>query len=164
MILLSPSSVEASLIWSEHTRPVDATLVRGRAEAAIYQGSLPPEGSLLKRQGFDVLVLAAEEYQPESHRFPGVEVIHAPLFDEHEQGAFDVLSARRTALLVTNRYRDGKKILVTCHEGRNRSGWIVGLALTMLGMSGRNAVDRIRRRRANALTNRTFVADIVSGK
>ena len=36
--------------------------------AELWQGTYPPTGDTLRKLGFDVVVLAAEEYQPESSR------------------------------------------------------------------------------------------------
>lgn len=50
--------------------------------------------------------------------------------------------------------RDGRRVVVLCRMGRNRSGILTGLILRELGMTGRDAVRHIKRRRRNALTGR----------
>jgi protein-tyrosine phosphatase len=58
-------------------------------------------------------------------------------------------------------FRRGGVVLVTCHQGRNRSGLIVGFALRMLGKTPKEAVALIRAKRGPlALSNRSFVEAI----
>lgn len=53
--------------------------------------------------------------------------------------------------------RSGKRILIHCAGGMNRSGLIVATALIRDGMASRDAVDLIRERRPGALNNGAFV-------
>jgi hypothetical protein len=109
----------------------------------------------LANNGVKVVVLCAEEWQPE---IPGVETIHAPFDDDHQgldsrqaKIAFD--AAKKTA----RRLAQGKKTLVTCWAGRNRSGLVCALALS--AVTGTNPSDAgvlIRSKRAGALTNMAF--------
>lgn len=69
-------------------------------------------------------------------------------------------AARGTALAL----RDGRRVLVTCNAGRNRSGLVVVLALLALfpELAPADAVRIVRERRvspdgARALTNEDFV-------
>ncbi len=119
----------------------------------LAQGSRPPVGVRLP---FDVIVLAAWEYQPE---MPGYEVMHVPLDDEFEEPvtAEDRTRIQGAARTVARRVRAGRRVLVTCHQGRNRSGVIAGLALVKLGMA-RNQAVRVIRTLRNGLTNPHFYA------
>lgn len=119
----------------------------------LAQGSRPPVGVRLP---FEVIVLAAWEYQPE---MPGYEVMYVPLDDEFEEPVTreDRLRIRAAARAVARRVRAGRRVLVTCHQGRNRSGVIAGLALVELGVPRNQAVRRIRALR-NGLTNPHFYA------
>jgi protein-tyrosine phosphatase len=119
-------------------------------------------GRTVMRNGFEALVLAAEEYQPPAHAFPGARVMHAPL-DDH----YDPLTAEewehiiRAANFAAHHVRSGRRTLVTCQAGLNRSGIITALAVCLLtGASGREAVDLIQRRRPDALCNSNFVYHI----
>jgi protein tyrosine/serine phosphatase len=62
--------------------------------------------------------------------------------------------------LVTSLYSDwqaGKRVLIRCQAGWNRSGLITGLVLMREGFSAEEAIDLIRRMRSpNALCNSTF--------
>lgn len=101
--------VEASRIWKN-----------------LYQGSEPPVGKFVRYAGFDVLVLCAEEYQPEPYRFPGVSVLHVPLNDVPLPLAEEeAQKIRRTGAAIVKHLRLGKRVLVTCHAGLNRSGIVV---------------------------------------
>lgn len=110
------------------------------------------------RDGFEALVLCAEEYQPGQEHFPGVEVIHAPFDDDHRglderQARIAFSAAERTAQLLSA----GKKTLVTCWAGRNRSGLVCALALSSVtGEHPSDSTELIRSKRAGALTNTAF--------
>lgn len=122
----------------------------------LAQGSAPPPGV---RIPFDTIVLAAMEYQPD---LPGYEVLHAPLDDGPPPSPRERALIRETAHRVARRVRVGKRVLVTCQQGRNRSGVISGLALVELGLPGDRAARRIRRIR-NGLTNVYFLKMVESG-
>lgn len=121
-------------------------------------GSVPPRGKLLRDYGVDVLVLAAKEAQPPSSDFPGVRVIHAPYADRFFEPLAPATKRRvvQVAKQVADALKEKQNVLVTCLMGLNRSGLIAGLALRFLGMSGPEAVDQIRLKRAGALSNPTF--------
>lgn len=127
----------------------------------IWQGSIPPEGSTLAEKGVDVLVLCAEEHQPPSSRFPGVRtVIHCPL-DDSVPTPQEMILARKAAREVAQASKRGRRVLVTCIQGRNRSGLVIALALVELtGRSGRRVVQHVQSRRRDALTNHYFVRAI----
>lgn len=57
--------------------------------------------------------------------------------------------------------KDGKKVLVNCNEGCNRSGLVIGLAMANLGM--KNIFDTIHAAHPGALYNpvfKTYVANL----
>jgi len=118
------------------------------SDGRLAQGSAPPPGV---RMPFDVIVLAAEEYQPS---LPGFIVIRAPL-DDANPSAYERALIRATAKEVANYIRAGKRVLVTCFMGRNRSGVIAGHALVELGLPPFRAVRRIQKYR-NGLGNTHF--------
>jgi protein-tyrosine phosphatase len=128
--------------------------------AGLWQGAQPPEGEELGRAGFSLLVLCASEYQPPAEAFPGVEVLHVPLEDASGLGSdIELLRLVRPVVLRTiMAVRSGRKALVTCHAGLNRSGLVTGLALRGLtGMPGAAVVYRLKRLRSLwALSNSQF--------
>ena len=132
---------------------IDAT----RLWSKLYQGSYPLEG--VRAHGFRVLVLCAEELQ---HRVeePGVVTLHCPLFDDgRPMSPIEWHRAVRTGREVAAHVAAGHRTLVTCAQGRNRSGLVAGIALYELtGRSGEQCVQHIRALRRGALTNDDFVA------
>ncbi len=128
----------------------------------IYQGSAPQSSEAIIRGGFRAVVLCAMEYQP---RFPTsvLQSIFCPLDDatltraewEKAKGA-----AHRVASLV----EQDKRVLVTCMQGRNRSGLVSAYAIHLLtGLPGDECVAHVQRHRIrpggqrDALQNETFV-------
>jgi len=140
----SPGAVDASRIIS-----------------GVYQGGIPSTGPWVRAAGFDVLVLAAKEYQPKAIRFPGVWVIHLPLDDvEKPLSRQQRRAIRAVAAMVAERVRLGERALITCAAGLNRSGIITASVVRRLtGVGHDDIVDHIRRKRSpRALSNRVFVA------
>jgi len=127
----------------------------------LWQGSDPPRGTRLREAGVDVLVLCARENQHMVHEFPGVQVIHAPMDDDVHVPVEEAMAA---AAAAARAYRRGKRVMVCCHMGWNRSGLVTALALWMLDgrMSGRAAVAHVQACRDSALSNRSFVAFLSS--
>ena len=131
--------------------------------SGLFVGSAPPLGRVVARAGFQVLVLCASEHQPPAEAHPGVEVLRIGLEDDgspmmrwHVREAFALADA------VARRVRAGRACLVTCQQGRNRSGLVAALALARLtGAPGALAAEAVRARRLSpfgqALTNREFV-------
>lgn len=134
--------------------------------------SLPNGGVLVQgdaasacacHDGFDLIVLCAEEFpvfkvkafHPPNAR---ARLLYAPNDDATLTGR-QLCVAMQAAQIVSIAVMRGQKVLVTCMQGRNRSGLVSALAVHMLyGMSGRNAANLVRRRRtkAMALTNDSF--------
>lgn len=133
---------------------LDATKIYTR----LYQGSAPPPGHEVRRAGFDLLVLAAYEYQPPAQEFGGIQVLYAPM-DDSRLKPKEWLQVVSTARKVDEKVRKGYRALITCQAGRNRSGIITAVTLHLLtGCSGTTAVRTVQALRANALTNDSFVA------
>lgn len=134
--------------------PVDADEVW----PGLWQGSRPPPGTQLAREGFGKLVLAAMEFQPQAEKFPGVDVVHCPFDDAYELPDWVFERVVQTAKEVARDVRDGVRVLVTCNMGINRSGLINGLAMMMLsGEPAMVVASRIQMARPGALRNSSFV-------
>lgn len=129
-----------------------------RVAPRLWQGSIPPEGTDLGRQGFTLLVLAAAEHQPPASCFPGLRrVVHAP-FDDHVPTAAELAIAEQAASQVAAALCAGDRVLVTCFSGLNRSGLIVARSMVMLGTPAESAIRKVRRARGpRALGNEHFV-------
>lgn len=118
----------------------------------LFIGSAP----LTLPDGFDLIVFTAMEYQP---RFPetGQNLIYVALPDA-KPTLTERAWALRTAVVVADAIEKGKRVLVTCFAGRNRSAWIAAMAMRIMGLSARTVVSRIRAARGeNALSNKHFV-------
>jgi protein-tyrosine phosphatase len=124
-------------------------------EPYLAQGSKPPPFGPLP---FDVVVLAAMEYQEDNYVPPNnVHAIFVPL-DDAQPSLHEKQMAIRTARQVTTLIQHRKSVLVTCNMGRNRSGLIVALTLINFGCSPDQAVARVRKARGSyALSNSHFV-------
>jgi len=131
-----------------------------RIAPKLYQGGVPPFGTVLADKGIEVLVLCAEEWQPGPALFPGVEVLACPYADRGDSlTPARLAKIHRTAERVARRVLAERRTLVTCAAGLNRSGLVTALALTMIyGCSGEEAIRWVQRERPGALTNRAFVA------
>lgn len=130
----------------------------------LYQGAAPPFGEAVAKLGFDTLVLCAKELQRDD-LYPGVEVVLAPGDDDQRVNRMmrDLPNWQRAAQIVVERVAAGKKVLVTCMAGLNRSGMVTALALHQItGWSGKDIVEHIQASRDMALCNDTF-ADYIRG-
>lgn len=130
-----------------------------RIARGLYQGARPPRGSVAARL-FDVIVFCAIEYQPSGKDYPGVKLIHCPLNDDGSPMTKDEwIRARCAARDVAIAIMDGKRVLITCHAGINRSGLVSALALRILaGQPGEVCLEHVRRARPGALRNEYFSA------
>jgi protein-tyrosine phosphatase len=127
----------------------------------LWQGSAPPIG-LGVAQHFDALVLCAKEYQLPPENFPGVNVLHAPMNDDGTPMTPEEMKiAVQTAGRVISLLVQGRRVLITCRQGRNRSGMISTLAMC-LGppkFTPEHAVMAVRAARGpGAMQNRYFLS------
>jgi protein-tyrosine phosphatase len=113
----------------------------------LWQGGDPPFGRALRDHGFDIVVLCARELQYPAVYFQDIEVLHAPN-DDSVSMPLDRLKlglAVKTAKMLARQIKAGKKCLVTCKAGLNRSGLVTALTLHMLfGWDGQTCIDAIR--------------------
>ena len=102
-----------------------------RLMSRLWQGSAPRSGRVLYALGFDVLVLCAEELQTQDQfseaginpppSFDEVGVYFCPL-DDFKLSAREAGRATRAAIELAAMHRKGKRLLVTCAQGRARTG------------------------------------------
>jgi protein-tyrosine phosphatase len=132
-------------------------LSRSEIVPGLFIGSKPTPG---RHAEFDTIVLAAMEYQPPAKLFPGAEVIHVPLDDAPNRPLREdeIAAATKAGSRVARRLRAGRRVLVTCQMGLNRSSLVAALALHEVhGMSADEIVSRVRRARGQwALSNPNF--------
>jgi hypothetical protein len=125
----------------------------------IWQGSKPPKGHAVAESGFHVLVLCAKEIQPGPEDFPGLEtLVSVPMRDDKDAGHDTWSMANRAGAMLAERWKRGSNLLITCHQGWNRSGLVVGMTLqhAFPGVDGNRIVRLIRERRKHALGNERF--------
>ncbi len=131
--------------------PLDASRIANR----LYVGGKPPFDRDLPE--IDVLVLCAEEIQPQRPAFHG-RVIHCPLPDAAlDQPA--LVRALTTGRAVADELVAGKRVLVTCAMGINRSALVACLALGLVTeMTPQQLVANVRaKRNPKCLSNEHFV-------
>ncbi|WP_395293367.1 protein phosphatase [Kitasatospora hibisci] len=94
---------------------------------------------------------------------PGVEHLVRELPDG-PLSAGQLLVVEEAAVSTAEAARQGRRVLVRCHSGYNRSGLVIAQALVELGHQADRAVELIRERRSPwALNNQLFVEYLVGG-
>ena len=83
--------------------------------------------------------------------------IYFPIDDDNECLP-NMIKARAISRLGASLIAEGHRVLSHCGMGFNRSAFIAGLILIEMGMSGPDAVARLRARRPGALFNDGFAA------
>lgn len=134
-------------------------------EDLLWQGARPERGDRASKEGFKVIVLCDDEFQPSRHNFTDVRILKCPLVDISTKPVppADLEMILKTAHRVARHVSEGEKVLVTCYAGINRSGLVVAHALHHLtGWGGDKIVDHIKSKRPISLTNRLFVQIIKS--
>lgn len=145
--------------------PGDAVVLAGRPSTAnrvhgeLWMGAYPPPDSRPGRH-FDCLVLCAREYVvPEC--FGDMQVASAALNDDGSPMTDDERRAAvRAAGTVIRWSAEGNRVLITCMQGRNRSGLVCALTLCKgpARMTPEQAVRAVRAARGEtALVNPDFL-------
>jgi protein-tyrosine phosphatase len=112
-------------------------------------GAAPEPGYYSAR--FDTLVLVSEEYQPPDSAFPGIRVRRFPFDDSVHPSPRDFETAWAAGEAVARDITRGRRVLVTCSLGRNRSALVAAIALYLvMGVSGAQAANLVRARRVDA--------------
>jgi hypothetical protein len=136
-----------------------------RVASRIWMGGYPRPPRNLARLGFSMLVLCAEEAQPDAGQYPGTLVVRAPNDDARERPLTPAQEriARNAAREAADHWRGGGRVLVTCYMGWNRSGLVTGLLLRELtDLSPAQIVQAVRNARGpSALSNASFVAALL---
>lgn len=130
----------------------------------LWQGSAPPVGDHLRSLGFTHLALCAMEYQPTPPElaYPGLNVFYAPNDDNFVDITDSQLNgAVKTATRIAQAILDGGKAIVTCREGKNRSGLVDALVIHILtGDEGWMCVRRVQQNRPRALRSPVFIRSL----
>jgi protein-tyrosine phosphatase len=78
-------------------------------------------------------------------------------FYDHDQVDLDQRDIDQAVSSIYSDWKAGKRVLIRCQAGWNRSGLITGLVLMREGYSANEAIELIRNRRSlNAICNQTF--------
>jgi hypothetical protein len=120
-------------------------------------GPFPPQGRTVADEGFDLLLLCAAELQEAGqHDYPGVEIWHCG-YDDGPLSTELASILESLALDVAHAWNAGRRILITCALGLNRSVLVAALAYRWLsGCSGKHALEVARAARAGSLYNPSF--------
>lgn len=137
----------------------------------IIQPGLGMGGAILKPEEafeeFDILVFCAGEYQPHVS-LPddkAKRIVRVPYDDTLEALTPSVhRMLNKAADELCFEHKNGKKVLITCMAGRNRSGLLTALVLMKrFGFSGAQAIQMVKERRGDfALTNSAFNSYLLS--
>ncbi|ATW51364.1 protein-tyrosine phosphatase family protein [Streptomyces xantholiticus] len=93
----------------------------------------------------------------------GVEHLVVPIPDDWLT-ADEIDLVRRVALTAADAVRAGRRVLVRCYSGYNRSGLVAAQTLIELGHDAEGAIDRVRLRRSSwALHNAAFEQYLLTG-
>ena len=127
----------------------------------LWQGAFPlPEEPLAIP--VDVVVSCTSEFEPPHDFFAGGLIQAYRPMDDAKQTPEQIEYARQLADIVIYQVNAGRRVLVHCAAGLNRSGFVVALALkSLLGISGEAAILHVQSRRGGALCNPWFCEEIL---
>lgn len=110
---------------------------------------------------FDVVV---DLHRRDGHGPSGPVEHHVADLPDGPLTAVQLETAARLADTAVAALRRGRRVLVRCGAGDNRSGLVVAQSLTAMGYSAEDAIAVVRRRRSDrALNNRLFVDYLTTG-
>jgi hypothetical protein len=133
------------------------TFSANRIAPRLWQGSVPLQIHPAYPP-FNLVVLAAKEYQLPGVAFPYSAILRVPLDDtadgmhKHEPELIE-----NAATIVAKAWRSGHRSLITCAMGLNRSGLLMARTLTLLGVERELAIHTVQLNRPGALYNQHFL-------
>jgi hypothetical protein len=104
----------------------------------------------ITKLGIEVIV----DLEGDVDKIPDVKIIYWPIKDEAKLPDLDHLHS--IAVQVVEYLNQGKKVMVHCSLGKNRSGLVIGVVLVSMGMLGKDAVKLIQSKVPGSLFNPTF--------
>lgn len=131
-------------------------IVRGRLYVRGASDHLPASQKLavLRGLGIEHVVNLWSRPDPDLRAALGDRYVHTPIPDGHL--SIDMLLDLES--LTDRLCATGEPILVQCHAGRNRSGFLAALMVArMSGKSRRDALRFVRERRPRAVATEAFV-------
>lgn len=135
---------------------MSAPLPRSQVFPKLYVG--PHPHTCPSFDGVTLLVLCAHQHQDASAFRCRVHL--CPLTDDNF-GIVDGDRERATAAAgaIAGELREGGRVLVSCVAGQNRSSWVAGRAMLMLGCAPNNVVSALERERD--MSNYFFKQDLL---
>jgi hypothetical protein len=132
---------------------------RDRLSGRMYRHFYIDEADITLEQ-FDAVVTLYAWARPVGW---GVEELRWGIMDDREHAVgFDPQTMQETVRWTHRRWSQGKRVLVRCQAGLNRSSLVAALVLVRDGMEPQDAVDKVRRMRTGqALFNKQFYEFIV---
>ena len=127
---------------------------------ALFISPAISDWELLNERGIDTIIDlegGLDHCIPTVHNH--VLYIYFPIYDEELP---NLAKLNAVADLGAGLIRSGHRVLSHCGMGFNRSALVAGLILCRLGMTGPEAVKRLRDRRQGALFNEVFAAHLES--
>lgn len=124
----------------------------------VWHGGCPVDFAWVRRTGIDVVLDVADaDAYPPAAEIGGLTYLKAPLADGEEVP--DPAVTLRLASFVAGLVDEGRRALVHCTFGRNRSGLLMVLVVReILGLSGADALRYVRGRRHRTVNNQAFAA------
>ena len=123
----------------------------------LWWSGLPDDWTFVRSQVDAVIDLADPGPGPSAEELGDLTYVKAPL-EDGETLPDPVLLDHLTGLVV-DLVRDGRRVLVHCTFGKNRSGLVMALVVReALGCDGRTALARVRAVRDHAVNNDLFAA------
>lgn len=110
-------------------------------------------GSFITEEDFDLVVTMYSSAQP----VPSwVKEIRFGIYDG-DMSDFDIEDLRDLVYVAHSNWKRGKRVLVRCQAGLNRSGIVTALVLIRDGLSAEEAIELVKQNRGSAaLTNEHF--------
>ena len=121
----------------------------------LWQSGLPEDWAEVRDRVDAVIDVADPGPGPSPEDLGGLTWVKAPLEDGDELP--DPLVLHHLAGLTADLVRDGRRVLVHCTFGKNRSGLLMTLVVReLLGCDGPTALERVRAVRHRAVNNARF--------
>lgn len=127
-------------------------------DGRLWQGGCPVDFDSLGEIGIDTVVDVADaDAHAPAGAVDGLTYLKCPLVDGDDIP--DPVLTLALARLVAELVRAGRRVLVHCTFGRNRSGLLVALVVReVLGVPGADALTYVQQRRERAVNNEGFAA------
>ena len=123
----------------------------------LWWSGLPDDWVALRSQVDAVIDLSDPGPGPSADELGDLTYVKAPL--EDGETLPDALVLDHLTGLVVDLVRYGRRVLVHCTFGKNRSGLLMALIVReLLDCDGRTALERVRRVRERAVNNEQFAA------